>query len=322
MKVGIIGAGIIAETMAKTLMAMEDATCYGIASRNISKAQAFAEKFNVVKAYGCYEEMVSDGEIDLVYIATPHSFHAEHAKLAIKHGKPVLCEKPFMVNAKQAKEIYECGKQYNVLVAEAIWTRYLPSRGIIDQLIAQDKIGTVTSVTANLGYVLQHVPRIIDPALAGGALLDVGVYAINFACMILGSDVKEVISTCVKGDTGVDMQNAMIFKYENGTMATLHSGALASTEQYGIVYGSKGYIIAKNINNITAIEVYNSQRELVEVHDVPKQITGFEYQVRAVMKAIRERKLECEEMPHAESIKVMEIMDDLRAEWGITFPCE
>lgn len=322
MNVGIIGAGTIAGKMAGTIREMEDATCYGIASRDLEKAKAFATEYGVEHAYGSYEEMVQDEAIELVYVATPHTFHKEHAMLAIKHGKHVLVEKPFMVNALQAKEVLDYAKEQKVLAAEAIWTRYMPSRTIIDDIIAEGKIGEVTSVSANLGYEMSTKGRIIDPNLAGGALLDVGVYAINFAAMILGSDPEEILSSCVKGETGVDMQNAMIFKYANGTLATLHSGALAGTEQYGMVYGTKGYIMAKNINNVDEIEVYVEDRELDETHYVPEQITGFEDQVRACKQAIKDGKLECDEMPHSEILTIMEIMDGFRAEWGIKYPCE
>lgn len=322
MNVGIIGAGSIAGKMAGTIREMEDATCYGIASRDLEKAKAFAEEFGVLHAFGSYEEMVQDEAIDMIYIATPHPFHKEHAMLAIKYGKHVLCEKPFMVNADQAKEVLAYAKEQKVLIAEAIWTRYMPSRTIIDDIIAEGKIGEVKTVTANLCYEMSTKNRIINADLAGGALLDVGVYAINFAAMILGTDIEETVSSCVKGETGVDLQNAMIFKYPNGVLATLHSGAVAGSEQYGIVYGTKGYLIAKNINNVDEIEVYNLDRELEETHYTPEQITGFEDQVRACKKAISEGKLECAEMPHSEILKIMEIMDGLRADWGIKYPFE
>ncbi|MFI3173082.1 MAG: gfo/Idh/MocA family oxidoreductase, partial [Eubacteriales bacterium] len=149
-----------------------------------------------------------------------------------------------------------------------------------------------------------------------------GVYSINFAAMILGTDIEEIQSVCVKGETGVDMQNSMIFKYKSGAVASLQSSALASTEQYGIVHGTGGYIIAKNINNVDVIEVYNPDCKLLESHTVPEQITGFEDQVRACMKAIQEGKKECAEMPHEEIVKIMEIMDGLRREWGIVYPVE
>ena len=322
MKIGILGAGNIAENMANTLNGMEDAEFYAIGSRSQEKAEQFAKEFGAEKAYGSYEELVRDPEVELVYIATPHSHHYEHAKLCIEHGKPVLCEKAFMANAKQAKEIYELAEERKVFITEAIWTRYLPSRKMINEVIASGEIGEVTFVTANLGYDIKEKERLMKPELAGGALLDVGIYPLTFISMVLGNEIREVLSTCTKTETGVDEQNAVILKYENGVMATAHSGMLAGTEQYGIVYGTKGYLIAENINNVTGIKVYTKERELVKELKVPKQITGFEYQVRASMKAIREGSLECPEIPHAESVIMMELMDRLRADWGIRYPFE
>lgn len=322
MKIGILGAGNIAQNMANTLNAMEDAQFYAVGSRSMEKAEKFAKEYGAEKAYGSYEDLVSDPEVELVYIATPHSHHFEHAKLCIEHGKPVLCEKAFMANAKQAKEIFELAKEKKVFITEAIWTRYLPSRKMIDDVIASGEIGEITFVTANLGYDIKDVERMQRPELAGGALLDVGIYPLTFISMVLGNEIKEVVSTCTKTATGMDEQNAIILKYDNGVMAMAHSGMLAGTEQYGIVYGTKGYLIAENINNVTGIKVYTKDRKLVREFSVPKQITGFEYQVRASMKAIREGRLECEEIPHEESVIMMELMDRLRADWGVRYPFE
>lgn len=322
MKVGILGAGNIARTMAKTLNGMPDAVCYAVGARDKVRAEAFAKEFDVEKVYGSYEELVSDPDVELIYVATPHSHHFEHAKLAIEHGKPVLCEKAFTANAKQARQLLALAEEKGVFITEAIWVRYMPSRKMLEDIIASGEIGEITSVTANLGYDIDEVERLQKPELAGGALLDVGIYPLTFISMILGNDVKEVVSTCTKTATGVDEQNVIILKYGNGKIATAHSGMLASTEQYGIIYGTKGYIIAENINDIDQIKVYSPERELQRTLQVPEQITGFEYQVRACMKAIQEGKLECEEIPHEEIIVMMELMDRLRKDWGITYPFE
>lgn len=322
MKIGILGAGNIARTMAITINGMTDMTSYAIASRDLEKAQAFAKEFGFEKAYGSYEELVCDEEVELVYIATPHSHHYEHAKLAIKQHKPVLCEKAFMANAKQAKEIFKMAEEEGVFITEAIWTRYLPSRKMIDDIIASGEIGEVKGVTANLGYDIADKERIVKPELAGGALLDVGIYPLTFASMVLGNEIEEICSSCVKFDTGVDAQNSIILKYKNGTMASLQSSALTATEQYGIVYGTKGYLIAENINNVTAIKIYTPEREFVREEKVPEQITGFEYQVAAAKKAISEGKMECEQISHSESIIMMELMDYLRKDWNMIYPFE
>ena len=322
MKIGILGPGNIAEKMAYTINHMKDAQCYAVASRDLGRAKAFAEKFGIPKAYGSYEELAKDPDVELIYIAVPHSHHYMYMKMCLEHGKPVLCEKAFTANAAQAKEILELSKEKGVFVGEAIWTRYMPSRKIIDDAIAAGKIGEVNFVTANLGYNIQHVRRLTDPELAGGALLDVGIYPLSFIAMILGEEVASVTSSCVKTETGVDAQNAIVLTYKNGKMAIAHSGMLGPTEQFGIVYGSKGYLVAENINNVDRVWIYDNERKLVEAIDMPEQITGFEDEVRASMAAIREGKIECEQMPHSEILRMMEQMDSLREAWGIRYPFE
>ena len=195
LKMAILGAGGIASTMAGTISRMEQVECYAVGSRSMEKAQAFAQKFGFQKAYGSYEELVKDEEVELVYIATPHSEHYENARLCIRHKKPVLCEKAFTANAKQAKELLDYAKKEKVFITEAMWVRYLPMLQTIRAELADDVIGTPTMLTANLGYLISEVPRLQRPDLAGGALLDVGVYPINFARMIFGYSLVERISS-------------------------------------------------------------------------------------------------------------------------------
>lgn len=322
MKVGILGAGNIAKKMAETLNGMEGASAYAVASRSLEKAEEFAKLNHVEKAYGSYEEMLQDEQVELVYVATPHSHHLEHGKLCIKYGKPILMEKAFTANADQARELLDCARDRGVFITEAIWTRYMPSRKKIDHIIASGQLGEICSLTANLGYALTDKKRMTDPALAGGALLDVGIYPLNFASMVLGNDVEKMTSACVKYKTGVDAQDSIILSYPGGKTATIHTGMLAATEQYGIVYGTEGYLIAYNINNIDRIEIFTPDRKLKERIDIPPQITGYEYEVISCKKALEEGRLECPEMPHSETLKMMEWMDTLRKDWGIRYPFE
>lgn len=322
MNVGILGAGRIAATMAKTLNGMAEAKAYAVASRSLEKAKRFAEENKVEKAYGSYEEMLADEKIDLVYIATPHSHHLEHGKLCISYGKPVLCEKSFTANAAQARELLDYAAEKKVFITEAIWTRYMPSRTMIDEVIRSGELGEIKMISANLGYELTGKERMIRPELAGGALLDVGVYTLNFASMVLGDDVVKMTSECVKTDTGVDGQDAMILTYRDGKLAVLHTGMWADTEQYGIIYGTKGYMIACNINNIDEIRIYSPDRKLVRSMQVPEQITGYEYEVLACKRALEAGELECSEMPHSETLTIMEWMDQLRKDWGVKYPFE
>ena len=322
MKIAILGAGIIARAMATTINGMEEATNYAVASRSLDKAEGFAKEFGIEKAYGSYEEMLQDPQVELVYVATPHSHHCEHVKLCLNHGKHVLCEKSFAANKGEAEEMLNLAKKKKLLLTEAIWTRYMPSRKIIDDVISSGIIGEVSMLTANLGYVINNIKRLQEPSLAGGALLDVGVYPINFALMAFGDDIKTIESTAILTDKGVDAQNSITFVYNDGKMAVLNSTMMAQTDRQGIISGSKGYIVCENINNCESIKVYDLERKEIAHHIPPKQITGYEYQVRSCLKAISKGQLECEEMPHSETLAVMEIMDNLREAWGVVYPAD
>ncbi len=322
LRVGILGAGKIAGIMARTLREMENVQAWAVASRERERAEEFARTYGIERAYGSYEELVEDPAVDLIYVATPHSHHAEHCLLCIEHGKPVLCEKAFTANAAQARQVLARAEERGVFLTEAIWTRYMPSRRMIDDLIGEGALGEVVSLTANLGYPLTHVERIMEPALAGGALLDIGIYPLNFASMVLGDEVEDVTSACVKTSTGVDAQSSIVLRYRDGKMATLHTTVLAATEQYGIIYGTKGYLIAHNINNIDRISLFGPGRSLRREITVPKQITGYEYEVEACRRALETGALECPEMPHAQTLRMMEQMDALRRDWGVRYPFE
>ena len=322
MNIGIMGAGNIGGTMAGTIAKIQDVTCYGIASRELQKAEQFAAKFGVTRAYGSYEEMLADPMIELVYVATPHSQHYENMMLCIEYGKPVLCEKAFTVNAKQAREVLDFAKEKNVFVTEAMWTRYMPMRNTITEVLASKIIGEPTLVTCNLGYPISHVTRLTDPSLAGGALLDLGVYTLNFASMVFGDKVKKISSICTYAKTGVDEQDSITLVYEGGKMAVMNATMLAASDRKGIIYGSLGYIIIENINNFESLTVYNISHEKLAQYTKPEQITGYEYQVMESVKAVKAGKISCSQMPHEETIRIMEIMDQLRSDWGIVYPFE
>ncbi len=322
MKLGILGAGNIARKMAATVNEMEHVEAHAVASRDLQKAREFAQKWNVRKAYGSYEEMLSDPEIDLVYVCTPHSLHFEHMMMSLDKGKHVLCEKSFTMNAEQARKVLAYGREKKLLVAEAIWTRYLPMRLVLDQILERRVIGEPHALTANLCYPVKGVKRLTDPALAGGALLDVGVYPINFAMMVFGNNIESIESSCIKTDSGVDESNSITLTFKGDKMAVLHSSMVSTSDRRGAIFGTRGFIEFLNINNCEGINVYDKEYNLVETYKPFKFITGFEHQVEACRKAIEEGALECKQMPHSEIIKVMEVMDTLRSQWGIRFPGE
>ncbi len=318
-RMAILGAGAIANKMASTITKMEQVEAYAIAARELARAEAFAKQYGFTKAYGSYEEMLADEAVDLVYVAVPHSHHYKMAKMCLEAGKHVLCEKAFTVNAEQARELFQLAESKKLLLTEAIWTRYMPSRKIIDDVIKSGAIGEVTSLTANLGYELSAVKRIWDPKLAGGALLDVGVYLINFARMVFGERVKSVTSSAVF-QGGVDKSEDIVMVFDQDKMAVMHCNVAAVLNRRGCIFGTRGYMEIININNPEEIRVYDEEYREAVSYPIPEQITGYEYEVEACVRAIENGDLECPEMPHAETIRVMEIMDGIRKDWGYEIP--
>ena len=320
--IGIMGSGNIAGRMAETIKKVKKAKLYAVASRAKVKADAFASRYGCKKAYGSYEELVKDKKVDLIYIATPHSEHYENARLCILNGKPVLCEKAFMANAQQAEEIIALAREKEVFLAEAMWTRYMPMLTTIQEVLGSGVIGELKTLTANLGYAINTVPRLREPSLAGGALLDVGVYTLNFASMIFGNNIAGVESSCVYSETGVDEQNSITIRYLDGKIAVLNSSMVSVSDRKGIVYGTKGFAVIDNINNYEAITVYDNHYKQIASYKRPKQISGYEYEVEACLKALDAGELECVQMPHSETIRIMKVMDELRKQWGIVYPFE
>ena len=322
MKIGILGAGSIAHKMAETVRSMEKTEIYAVASRSLEKAEDFAKQYHIPKAYGNYEDMVKDSSVDLVYVATPHSHHYEHVKLCLENGRNVLCEKAFMINSAQAKEVVRIAREKKLLLAEAIWTRYMPSRELIREAVDSGIIGRVTSLTANLGYAIGNKERLVRSDLGGGALLDLGVYPVNFALMVFGEDYQEVSAQGILSNQGVDLQNSITLTWKNGRMALLHSNMEALTDRRGIIHGDKGYLVVENINNCEAISAYDLDRKLIKQYEIPEQITGFEYEVESCRRALENGETECKEMPLSDSIAVMEMMDRIRELLGIRYTCE
>ena len=322
MRVGIIGAGWIAEKAAITLNGMTDCEAYAIGSRSLEKAEAFARKWNMPKAYGFYAEVINDPAVDIIYVATPHSHHYDVTRHALLEGKPCLVEKAFMANYRQAKNIIDLAHERKVFIAEAIWTRYQPCVGIVRQLIAEGRIGQPQLITATLAYPMMKKERIFRPDLCGGALLDVGVYALNFVRMFTDAPVATLDGHCVKSDQGMDLTNTVTMVLEDGIVANLQSSAMCVGDNTGVIAGSEANIVIDNINNPQTITVYKRDRVLVNQISVPQQITGYEYQFSACRQALIDGLLEPREMPHQETLYVMQLMDDLRAKWGVRYPMD
>ena len=349
MRVGFIGAGGIAREMALTMRKLESPEyvitamrqmhspddgekeiagcdvpkieCTAVAARDLERAELFARTYGFRRAYGNYEELLADPEIDLVYIALPHSHHCRWTKSALAAGKHVLCEKAFALNEAEAREMVELAQKKGLLLAEAIWTRYMPSRKIIDGIIGSGELGEVHTVSANIGYPVFMNERMFRPELGGGALLDLTVYPLNFAGMVLGDNISGISASCIMDSHGVDGQNQVMIAYADGKMASLFASMYTMTDRTGWVYGEKGFLEVQNINNPEAIRLYRRGERnipfLEREYPVPPQINGYEYEVIACALAIRDGKYECGEMPHSETLNIMRQMDRIRKIWKI-----
>lgn len=345
MKIGILGAGRIAVKMAETISELKNkenmvrainqmypekkvsgqedwlpkVECTAVAARELERAEEFAKIYNFKKAYGSYEMLLADPEIDIVYIALPHSHHCQWTKAALEAGKNVLCEKAFAMNLEETKEMIELARKKNLLLAEAIWTRYMPARKIIDGIVQRGELGIVHSLSANLGYPVTQKERIMRPELGGGALLDLTVYPLNFASMVLGDDIKEISASCIMDTSGVDGQDQVMICYKDGKMATLFSSIYTITDRSGWIFGEEGMLEIQNINNPEAIRLYTYKDGgapcLIKEYEVPSQISGYEYELVSCALAIIENKIECQEMPHSQTLEIMRQMDLIRKTW-------
>jgi predicted dehydrogenase len=321
-KVGIVGAGWIAAKAAETLNGLDGFRPYAIGSRSLEKAKAFAGQWGIEHAYGSYTEVIDDQEVDLLYVATPHSHHFDITKEALGKGKPCLVEKAFMANKAQAQVTVDLARRKKVFLAEAIWTRYQPALQMVRDIIREGRIGTPRLVTATLGYSMGTKERIFRPDLCGGALLDLGVYVLNFVRMFCDAPFVSMQSQCVKSDTGMDLSNAISIVLEDGILANVQSSASCVGDNIGVIAGTEGNVIIDNVNNPQRITVNGPDRVFVEEIPVPKQITGYEYQFVACRDAIEAGLIEPPQMPLDETLYIMELMDGLRKEWDVRYPMD
>lgn len=320
---GILGAGSIARKFATGLAAVSGSELIAIGSRSIDKACGFAKKHNIPKSYGSYEDMLKDPEVDVVYIATPHTFHKEHTILCLNHGKAVLCEKPFAVNVKEAEEMVDCAKKNKTFLMEAMWTRHLPVVQKVKQWIEEGRIGEVRLLTADFGFrtSINAEGRLFDRNLGGGALLDVGVYPVSFASMIFGGAPERITGMADIGKTGVDEQAAMILGYKDGALAVLHTAIRTNTFHEARISGTKGSIVIPKfwMANSATLQIDGQEKETI---DIPHDENGYCYEAREVERCIRLGKLQSDAMTWEESISVIKTLDEIRRQWDLKYPSD
>lgn len=323
LNIGILGAGRIAEKLANTFALLPEVRSAAVGARELGRAQRFAQQHGIPKAYGSYEELAADPTVELVYIATPHAFHYEHMMLCLRHGKHVLCEKTFTCTENEAVQVFAEAKKRKLFAAEAIWPRYMPMATDLSSLRETKPVGEIIGLSANLSYPVYHQKeRLRRPELGGGALLDVGIYPLTFASIVMGDAVESIHSSAVCSDTGVDVQNAIVLQYGEERMAVLHSSVLAHSDRKGVIFCANGYIEVENINNFESISIFNNNHQLIKKIDREPQLTGYEYEVLAAVRAIERGECESLEMPVKETLYMMRLLDQIRHQWGYIFPEE
>ncbi len=318
---GIVGPGRIARKFAKAIKNVNGAKLVAVASRTKERGDAFAAEFDIPYVFSSYEEMALSHEIDAVYVATPHPFHKPCSLLFLNAKKHVLCEKPMCINADEARELCECAKENGVFLMEAMWTRFLPAVSEIKNLVATGMIGEIKAISADFcgNIERREDSKLFKNDLAGGSLLDVGIYALSIACFFLGYDVKTVNSYCqVEG--GVDTHAAVILGFENGETAISTSAITVQKPEVAYIYGSKGYIFIPDFYRAQKLIV--NQNGIETVIERPSIGDGFEEEIIESCKCIAEGKTQSDIHPLSDTVKMLEIMDTVRRQNGIVYPQE
>lgn len=319
---GIIGSGNIASQFAKGMETARGCELYAVAARNEDSAIAFANKFGAKKAYGSYEQLVQDDNVDVIYIATPNALHKEHSILAMKHKKNVICEKPLACNAKEAEEMIAVAKEEDVFLMEAMWTRFFPCIQKVKALVAAGTFGEIQMLQGDFGYQGKQLADIrYNLSLAGGALMDVGIYPVSFASFIYETQPSSIKALAKIGETGVDEQNTVIFQYESGALATLSSAMITHTKRDMILMGEKGYLHIPNVWQARSYTLHLHGKE-PQVLDLPFEGNGYNYEIEEVVSCLLQGKKESDVMPLKESLAIMKTMDQIRKEIGLVFQAD
>ena len=320
---GILGTGNIARQFATGLAAVADAELAAVGSRSSETANSFGERFDIPRRHATYEDLAADPEVDAVYVSTLHPMHRDNSILCLEAGKAVLCEKPFTINARQADDVIAVARERGVFLMEAMWTRFLPAVVKVRQWLDEGAIGEVRMVQADFGFRSGFNPqgRLFSPDLGGGALLDVGIYVLSFASMVLGPHPEAVESTAEIGATGVDEQSAFLLRYADGQIAVLSCAVRTSTPAEARIIGTEGRIhLHGPFFRATTITLTSGDNE---THlDLPLEGNGYNYEAREVGDCLRAGRLESDTMPLGETRAVVDLMDRIRAQWGVKYPME
>jgi predicted dehydrogenase len=321
---GILACGGIARKFADDLAFVKDGYLAAVSSRDLGRAKEFASHYGEeVKAFGSYEEMLASGEIDVVYIASPHGLHHEHTLLCLEAGLPVLCEKAFAVNSKQVREMVEMAQAKKIYLMEALWTRFHPSIAKVLEILQSGVIGDVVHLVADFGFKADYIPeaRWFSPELTGGSLLDIGIYPLFISKLVLGLP-QELKATGVFAPTGVDMNCSISAKYASGATSSLFSTFAAQTDTICTIYGTLGKIFMHSRFHETkglTLEIYGQEPVVMETERLG---WGYSYEAEAVQADLRAGKLQNDWISHQYSLEMMGLLDEIRRQIGLVYPNE
>jgi predicted dehydrogenase len=320
---GILGAGNIARKFVTGVQALADHEVVAVGSRTQVTADKFADDFGIPHRHASYAALAADPEVDAIYVATPHPMHKENTLTCLAGGKAVLCEKPFTINAVEAAEIIAAARQHNLFLMEAMWTRFIPLISEVRRLVADGAIGEVRMISADFGYRTGFNPasRAFDPVLGGGALLDVGIYPLSLASMLLGTPDR-IAGLAELGQTGVDEQSAFVLGYPGGQLAVLSTAVRTNTPHDAVIMGTDGMIRIHPPFWIPKTMTLKGAGKKAQVIEIPYTANGYNYEAAEVVDCVRAGKLESTVMPLDESLALMQTMDAIRAQWGLKYPME
>lgn len=318
---GIIGLGKIAHKFAKDLEVLPEARVHAVASRSLERAETFAGQYGAPHAFGSYEEIVSCPDLDVVYIATPHVSHHQNSIYCLRHGLPVLCEKPFAMNTREVEEMITVASDNDVFLMEAMWTRFLPTIEKAMELIESGRIGEVLSLKADFGFRGTFNPksRLYDQALGGGSLLDIGIYPVFLALLLLGRPAR-IRAAAHLGDTGVDEEIGILLQYPDGRLAHLHSSILARTKTEAFIYGSTGTIHMHTRWHEPSSMTLLREDERPEEFRFDYKGKGYYLEARHVMDCLSRNRKESDLLPLDFSLELIRLLDAIRQEAGILYP--
>ncbi|WP_411375461.1 Gfo/Idh/MocA family protein [Arthrobacter sp. MPF02] len=320
---GILGTGFIAGLQVQDLLD-NGFTVQAAGSRSLETSRAFTNRYGIATAYGSYEDLVADPDVDVVYVATPHVFHHANALLALNAGKHVLVEKPFTINAREARDIVDLAAEKGLVVLEAMWTRFLPHMAHLRKILADGLLGEVRKVVASHNQDLPKDPahRLNDPALGGGALLDLGVYPISFAFDVFGAP-QRILTSAAMTTTGVDRQTAAIFEYADGQQALVDCALDSAGNNRAAIIGTAGWVEIEPVwYNPAPFTRYDISGNVVERFDQPVKGRGMQYQAAELERLVREGATARDLLPPGESVAIMAAMDGIRRQIGLVYDAD